>query len=293
MMTRNTVQRLIIFFTGIPLFVLCVLYASFARNILLVLLILAVQYLSIRELSTLFRDRGITIRKNLISSLSLALGIMVYIYPWIREYFQLSFSPTEFMFMICTLFCLVINVPFAFSRPEKFESIIPELAGSLYAFFYCGILGSFIIYLISCFGQLKAPVLTFALMTFGNDSLAWLVGKTIGKKRGIVPVSPNKSLAGFIGGVLGSVIGGALAFFLFPEANFGSFRNILILGLVMAATVIIGDLVESALKRSAGVKDSSARVPGRGGILDSFDSLLFSAPVFVFVSLIMGFFPTV
>ena len=59
----------------------------------------------------------------------------------------------------------------------------------------------------------------------------------------------------------------------------------------MSIFVIVGDLVESALKRSAGVKDSSTIVPGRGGILDSFDSLLFSSPIFVFASLIAGFFP--
>lgn len=292
-MTKNTSQRLLLFFLCIPLFVLCVLYVSFARNLLLVLLILGVQFFSVRELSTIFLDSGIAIKKNFTTCLSLLLSILVYVYPWMKEYYRLPFSTIEFMYMMSMVFCLATIAPFAFSPQEKFKHIIPEVSANLFAFFYCGILGCFIIYVISCFGQLKAPVFTFALMTFGNDSLAWLVGKTLGKKRDIVPVSPNKSVAGFVGGIAGSLIGSILAFFLFPEANFGSPWRVLAVGSAMAVAVVVGDLVESALKRSAGVKDSSARVPGRGGVLDSFDSLLFSAPIFVFASLIAGFFPAV
>jgi phosphatidate cytidylyltransferase len=239
----------------------------------------------------MFLDRGVTIKGKLITTLSLLLSGFVYLYPWANQYFMLPFSPIEFFFLLCMLFCLATLVPFVFVSSGKIESILPEISANLYSFFYCGILGSFIVYIIACFGQLKAPVFTFALLTFGNDSLAWLVGKTLGKHRNVVAVSPNKSIEGFVGGMMGSLIGSVLAFFLFPEAGFESIWRALGLGLAMSIAVIIGDLVESALKRSAGVKDSSTIVPGRGGVLDSFDSLLFSAPVFVFVSLAVGFFP--
>ncbi len=62
------------------------------------------------------------------------------------------------------------------------------------------------------------------------------------------------------------------------------------MGSAIGAAVIVGDLFESALKRSAGIKDSGSAVPGRGGFLDSFDSLLFAAPVFYGLSLLFGFF---
>ena len=97
-------------------------------------------------------------------------------------------------------------------------------------------------------------------------------------------------MAGFIGGACGSV---GLAFgcaALFPYALGGPWWTTLILGSVIGAAVIVGDLFESALKRSAGIKDSGSAVPGRGGFLDSFDSLLFAAPVFYGLSLLFGFF---
>jgi len=290
-MTRNTLQRLLLFSLGVPLFILVVLFASFARDVLLVLFILVVQYFAIREMASMFLERGIRVKGKTTAVLSLILSGSVYLYPWINQYLGLWFSTIEFFFLLCMLFSLITLAPFAFSSAPRIGETLPEISANLFMFFYCGILGSFIIYIISCFGQLKAPVFTFALLTFGNDSLAWLLGNILGKHRNITAVSPNKSLEGFVGGVLGSLIGSVLAFFLFPEANFGSIWRALLLGLSMSIFVIVGDLVESALKRSAGVKDSSTIVPGRGGILDSFDSLLFSSPIFVFASLIAGFFP--
>ena len=104
-------------------------------------------------------------------------------------------------------------------------------------------------------------------------------------------VSPNKSLAGFAGGLLGSLLAALISYYLFPRAGIGSLAALLFTGLCVGVTVILGDLVESALKRSAGVKDSSSFIPGRGGILDSFDSLLFSAPLFIALASLWGFFP--
>lgn len=146
------------------------------------------------------------------------------------------------------------------------------------------------IFIASCFDLGAEPVFVFALMTLGNDSLAWFFGMSLGKRRNIVQVSPNKSLAGFIGGFLGSLAVGALCFFLFPKIGGRGLPALLVTAGFVGVSTIFGDLVESAMKRSAGVKDSSAVVPGRGGVLDSVDSLLFSAPVFVFLSLVFGFF---
>lgn len=290
-MTKNTSQRLLIFFGGIPLFVVCVIFASFGRNFLLLLLVLVVQVLAVGETSALFKAKGVVLDSRLLTVLAAINSLFVYCSPWLKKYIPSSVSPLEILCMASTLGCLIVAAPFAFAKQGDFGTILERLGASLFVFFYCGILGAFIVYITSCFGQYQAPVFTFTLMVFGNDSLAWLVGVTLGKRRGIVPVSPNKSLAGFIGGLSGSIIAGVLAFFLFPTSNFKSPLESVLFGLVVGCAVIIGDLVESALKRSAGVKDSSARVPGRGGVLDSFDSLLFSAPVFVIISLSMGFFP--
>ena len=127
----------------------------------------------------------------------------------------------------------------------------------------------------------RVVILVYMLAVFLNDSGAWLFGVLFGRHRGIVPVSPNKSLEGFFGGVLASVLVLAAAGWLFPGAFPLSWGVRVAFGLVAAFTTIAGDLVESALKRAAGVKDSGSIILGRGGMLDSIDSLLFTAPVFV------------
>lgn len=120
----------------------------------------------------------------------------------------------------------------------------------------------------------------FSVIAFSNDSLAWLVGISMGRHRGIFPVSPNKSLEGLIAGLAGSVLGAILGPWLFP--GLVPTRRLLLaaMGLACGLAVVAGDLFESALKRAASVKDSGTSIPGRGGFLDSFDSIAFCAPVF-------------
>ena len=98
--------------------------------------------------------------------------------------------------------------------------------------------------------------------------------------RGFVPASPNKSIVGFIGGLIAATAAGWLAFELFPSAFGKSLGGSLLTGLCTGLAAIVGDLIESIFKRSAEVKDSGALILGRGGILDSVDSILFAAPVF-------------
>ena len=96
----------------------------------------------------------------------------------------------------------------------------------------------------------------------------------------LIKVSPNKSIVGFIGGIFGSILIALLTQHFFPQILPGHFYKAIILGFVVSIFAIIGDLSESLLKRSADCKDSGNVIMGRGGILDSIDSLLFVAPVF-------------
>lgn len=100
--------------------------------------------------------------------------------------------------------------------------------------------------------------------------------------KGFLKASPNKSIAGFCGGFAGSILSGVLSWCLWRDIFTGSIIKLVLLGALISITSIIGDLVESVLKRSSECKDSGSIVPGRGGILDSIDSILFSAPVFYF-----------
>jgi phosphatidate cytidylyltransferase len=127
-------------------------------------------------------------------------------------------------------------------------------------------------------------ILMFLLMVIANDSAAWAMGMLFGKNnRGIIPVSPNKSVAGFIGGFAASILVGIGAAHFAPETfapRLGEPLSGIILGFVSALAGTLGDLGESAMKRSANIKDSGTVIPGRGGVLDTVDSIALAAPVY-------------
>lgn len=125
--------------------------------------------------------------------------------------------------------------------------------------------------------------LLFFSFVFANDIFAYIFGIAFGKSnKGKLKVSPNKSVAGFVGGHLCAVLWCILVYKIpFPEAfSFISIPQIVLMGLLCSFSANIGDLIESAIKRSVGVKDSGSAIPGRGGMLDSMDSLIATAPVF-------------
>ena len=113
------------------------------------------------------------------------------------------------------------------------------------------------------------------------DSAAWFFGILFGNKtRGYFKASPNKSLTGFVGGIAGSIASGLLFTYIFKDIFCVEIYKIVITGFFTALAAIIGDLIESVFKRNLQVKDSGTIIPGRGGILDSIDSIIIAAPVF-------------
>jgi len=126
--------------------------------------------------------------------------------------------------------------------------------------------------------------LVFAVwfITWIGDSGALAIGRSWGKHKLFPRVSPHKTIEGLIGGVGSAILASFIAYFTLPAI----FRNDpfpieypFLLGLTLGIVGVLGDLSESLLKRDAKVKDSSKNVPGHGGILDTFDSLIFTAPV--------------
>jgi phosphatidate cytidylyltransferase len=115
----------------------------------------------------------------------------------------------------------------------------------------------------------------FMLMLWTNDTGAYLVGRTLGRTKLLPSVSPNKTVEGFIGGVLLTV---GVAYVLSRFHDFLPLQRWLLLAVVVAGTSTLGDLLESAFKRASGVKDSGTILPGHGGMLDRFDGFLLAAP---------------
>lgn len=120
------------------------------------------------------------------------------------------------------------------------------------------------------------------LLTWATDIGAFFVGRTVGGRKLIPAVSPGKTVSGAIGGVVASVLltWGYVHIALRPAAQLSlSPAGVLVFGVVVSVAAQLGDLVESLLKREAGVKDSSTLLPGHGGVLDRLDSLFFVLPV--------------
>lgn len=119
-------------------------------------------------------------------------------------------------------------------------------------------------------------LISIIILIWTNDTFAYLVGKNFGKNKLFPSVSPKKTIEGFAGGLVFTIIGGALL------ANYYIMASTLYIWIVIAAIVSIfstlGDLIESKLKRVAGIKDTGNIMPGHGGILDRLDSIIFVIP---------------
>ena len=114
-----------------------------------------------------------------------------------------------------------------------------------------------------------------------SDSLQYYTGRLLGRRPLAPRVSPKKTIEGAIGGVIFGILFMAVAGrFVLPVLGIPALA---LLGAVVVVLGILGDLFESRLKREAGVKDSSALIPGHGGVLDRIDALLFAIPAFYFV----------
>ncbi len=121
-------------------------------------------------------------------------------------------------------------------------------------------------------------LLVFLLIIWSGDTAAWVVGKAIGRHKLAPVVSPNKSWEGAAAGwIAGLVVTG-----IWSQLRLGELRlELLALAAVTAIVAQLGDLVESVIKRSAGMKDSSKLIPGHGGFYDRLDAMLLATPVFV------------
>ncbi len=147
----------------------------------------------------------------------------------------------------------------------------------------------YISFMLSCVYKLRqlenGNILLISLicMIWITDSFAYFIGNKFGKHKGIIKASPNKSLEGFIAGFCFTLF---FAFALYHWQVLELTNSIL---LVVAVGIFgqLGDIFESMLKRDVGVKDSSYILPGHGGVLDRFDSLLIAAPIFYYLSLLI------
>jgi len=161
---------------------------------------------------------------------------------------------------------------------ERFDGLLRSLFGIFYVSF-C--LSHFV--LLRNLEDGKAWIFTILIVTYIGDGAAYFTGSNLGRWRLAPRLSPKKTVEGALGGLLGSI----LAMFVCKLIFFSGLSNLEVLGLssVLAVSGQLGDLVESLIKRSFGVKDSGKLLPGHGGILDRLDSVLLAGPVGYYLAL--------
>jgi phosphatidate cytidylyltransferase len=165
-------------------------------------------------------------------------------------------------------------------RFGRLETVAGQLALLIFGLLYVALLLSHLPWLRELpYG--REWIFLVLLIVMAGDSGAYFTGVSIGRRKLYPAISPNKSIEGAVGGLVGSLLGAWLAKLSFFAAL--STGDVLALGLGLGVLGQFGDLFESMLKRSFGVKDSGRLIPGHGGILDRLDSLLFAfAPAYYY-----------
>ena len=268
---KSLTKRVLTSVIALPILFFSAFFLPEYNHPLLVLIILVAIAFGTQEMSAIVKKKGPI---SSVAYFSPLIPVIAY-----AERMALGEEVFVFFFYIM-LAAIAFSLEVFRGSTNDFEESIDTLSRTLLVMTYPALISIFFLNILFLNNSSAHIALYFALV-FGEDTFAYFSGMLFGKNnRGIVKVSPKKSIAGFVGGILIPMVFGFLASLLLPSSF--SFSPVLgaVLGAVTAAFGALGDLVESTFKRSADVKDSGFIIPGRGGILDSLDSLLFAAVPF-------------
>ena len=225
-----------------------------------------------REFTTLVKTAGFQLQQ-------VFGGVLVLLFP-IAAYLESSGIFSGLLAHLPVAVLILTAVAFIISFPNRSLS---DIAVTSWGILYIGGLFSYWILLRESNGGFYLVIWALSL-TWAYDTGAYFVGRRWGKHRPWPNLSPNKTVEGVVGGLLFSSITSLLLTrtFVFAERPVVGAAAAILLGLVVGAVAQFGDLIESGIKRQVGVKDSGSFIPGHGGILDRFDSLLLVMPVVYF-----------
>lgn len=174
---------------------------------------------------------------------------------------------------------VVLMFVYVFTYPEYEYSRIMQ---GFFGIVYVGVMLSFV-YQTRMLESGQYIVWLIFLCSWGCDTCAYCAGRLFGRHKMSPVLSPNKTIEGGIGGVLGAILLG-MAYAFLTE---GPVLEYMIICFVGALISMVGDLAASAIKRNAGIKDYSQLIPGHGGVLDRFDSVIFTSPIIFFLATIL------
>ncbi|MCM1156891.1 MAG: phosphatidate cytidylyltransferase [Bacteroidales bacterium] len=193
----------------------------------------------------------------------------------VAVYMLLYLDENRFLFPVVIFLLILLLTVYVVCFP-KYKDV--EVQKSFFGFIYVTVLLS---YVFRIRAMESGMLLSFFILisSWGNDVFAYFVGSALGKHKFSPKVSPNKSVEGFIGGILGAAVLGSVYAVIFPNGLPFSPFKCAVIAAVGAIPAVIGDLAASAIKRDNEIKDYSNLIPGHGGMVDRIDSVLFTAPI--------------
>jgi len=260
-------KRILTALIGVPIAVYVINYGEW----LFAAAVLVLTLLAWHEFYMMLQNKNIKV----FYSLGIIINIFILGCAWLGNTQEIAF-----LIFLCTLLTLLKIV----SSGTKFT--VADAAFSLLGISYIGMSFAHLLllrytdkslYLMTSWGELSAGAAYVWLAfvgTWASDTFAYFVGSYFGRHKLCPKISPNKTTEGALGGMFGSIVALVILGMLFKLP----ISHCAIMGLLVGIVAPIGDLVESAMKRFAGVKDSGHILPGHGGILDRFDSILFTVP---------------
>ena len=273
-MEKNLRDRIITVVIGIPAVLAMIFFVPQYNYILFSLLVMVMALLGSLEMSRILFKKTVPVAWA---------APIIPVIQYLKGVLGLNAQLPDLAFVLLLLFSMSLEI--RAGEKDDFKSSIDRMAKSAILVIYPSYFLTFFLRLMELDGVTSYTLITYFILVFGNDMFAYIWGRLFGKNnKGIVKVSPKKSVAGYIGSLVSTI---GLSF-----ACYAMFRDHLptisvayriLLGLGVSITANVGDLIESVFKRSAGVKDSGNVFPGRGGALDCLDSEIASAPVFFII----------
>ena len=201
-------------------------------------------------------------------------------------YLLLRVNRTDMVVMLAIAFLIVLMMVYVFTYP-KYRSEQVMLA--FFGLFYVAFMLSYV-YQIRMLPQGAFIVWLVFICSWGSDTCAYCVGMLIGKHKMAPKLSPKKSIEGAVGGVVGAALLGAAYAAIMNRTMAGANAGVIqyaLIGAVGALISMVGDLAASAIKRNHDIKDYGNLIPGHGGILDRFDSVIFTAPIIYYMAVML------
>ena len=264
--------------SGIVLIIIALLTFGMG-GIPLILILLGISLVAYRELTKALLCAKDEKKWNALEMAGM-LGVLAY-------YAAIFFSGDANLLLMCIVAVFMAEMFLYVVTFPKFQAT--QVLAAFFAFVYAPVMLSFVYLTRSC-PQGIYMVWMILISSWGCDTCAYAVGKLIGKKKIFPILSPHKSLEGCIGGVLGAALIGGLYGHFFVENVFPEQTVAWIIAFICAVGAVmsmVGDLAASAIKRNHNIKDYGKLIPGHGGIMDRFDSMIVTAPMIYFLTILM------